>query len=100
MLLNRREFHLLAGLLAHRNETIPLTRLARLVWGSDGEPSRNALQARVSHLRRALALEEDRLLDRVVQASLPRAGQLGGQAAQMVTGDPDKGRMAQGCTSP
>jgi DNA-binding SARP family transcriptional activator len=58
----RRELLLLAGLLAQRNEAVPLARLARLVWGPDGEPSRNALQARVSHLRRALALEEDRLV--------------------------------------
>lgn len=58
----RRELLLLAALLAHRNEVVPVTRLTRLIWGADGEPSRNALQARVSHLRRALALEPDRLV--------------------------------------
>ncbi|HYH29621.1 MAG TPA: BTAD domain-containing putative transcriptional regulator [Pseudonocardia sp.] len=57
----RRELLVLAGLLAHRNESVPVPRLARLVWGPDGEPSRNALQARVSHLRRTLTLEADRL---------------------------------------
>ncbi|WP_219416552.1 AfsR/SARP family transcriptional regulator [Pseudonocardia nigra] len=57
----RRELVVLAGLLAHRNESVPVTRLARLVWGPDGEPSRNALQARVSHLRRTLTLESERL---------------------------------------
>lgn len=57
----RREQVLLAGLLAYRNEVVPTTRLARFVWGGEGEPSRNALQARVSHLRRSLGLESDRL---------------------------------------
>lgn len=61
-LTGRRELLLLAGLLAHRNESVPVTRLASLVWGPDGEPSRNALQARISHLRRALGLEEGRLV--------------------------------------
>lgn len=33
-------------------------------------------------------------------AGLPRAGQFGDYAAQVVTGDPDEGSMAQGRTSP
>jgi len=33
-------------------------------------------------------------------ASLPRPGQLGDQPAQVMTGDPDEGRMTQGRTSP
>jgi DNA-binding SARP family transcriptional activator len=57
----RREQLLLGVLLAHRNEVVPAARLARFVWGPEGEPSRNALQARVSHLRRSLDLEADRL---------------------------------------
>lgn len=57
----RREQVLLGALLAHRNEVVPAARLARFVWGPEGEPSRNALQARVSHLRRSLGLEPERL---------------------------------------
>ena len=33
-------------------------------------------------------------------ACLPRAGQLGHEPAQVMTGDPDEGRMTQGRTSP
>ncbi|MGE3285814.1 MAG: BTAD domain-containing putative transcriptional regulator [Pseudonocardia sp.] len=57
----RREQVLLGALLAHRNEVVPATRLAGFVWGPDGEPSRNALQARVSHLRRSFGLDAQRL---------------------------------------
>lgn len=57
----RREQVLLAVLLAHRNEVVPAARLAAFVWGPDGEPSRNALQARVSHLRRSLGMDAERL---------------------------------------
>jgi DNA-binding SARP family transcriptional activator len=57
----RRERLLLAGLLAHRNEVVRLARLVDLVWGPGGEPSRNALQARVSHLRRVLGAGTERL---------------------------------------
>jgi DNA-binding SARP family transcriptional activator len=57
----RREQVLLGALLAHRNEVVPAARLARFMWGPEGEPSRNALQARVSHLRRSLGLDVDRL---------------------------------------
>lgn len=57
----RREQVLLGALLAHRNEVVPAARLARFVWGPEGGWSRNALQARVSHLRRSLGLGADRL---------------------------------------
>lgn len=50
----RRDQAVLAALLAHRNTVIPAERLADWVWSGEAPRTRNALQARVSHLRRFL----------------------------------------------
>ena len=49
---------------------------------------------------RAAPVSAAPLAERGVPAGLPRAGQLGHEPAQVVTGNPGEGRMTQGRTSP
>ncbi|MCE0763429.1 hypothetical protein LWC35_11010, partial [Pseudonocardia kujensis] len=51
-LTGRRDRAVLAALLARRNRTVPVEVLAEAGWGAGGGWTPNALQARISHLRR------------------------------------------------
>lgn len=51
-LTGRRDRAILAALLARRNRTVPVEVLAEAGWGAAGGWTPNALQARISHLRR------------------------------------------------
>jgi DNA-binding SARP family transcriptional activator/ABC-type glycerol-3-phosphate transport system substrate-binding protein len=51
----RRQRSVLAGLVVHAGETVPIQRLIEAVWGEDAPPSaRKSLQTYVSRLRRSL----------------------------------------------
>ncbi|MFC5950649.1 BTAD domain-containing putative transcriptional regulator [Pseudonocardia lutea] len=56
-LTGRRDRAILAALLARRNRTVPVDVLAEAGWGADDGWTPNALQARISHLRRLVGAD-------------------------------------------